>query len=107
MRLLYISELFLFFLKEIVKANVDVAKRVFQNTQKIHPAILKVPLCLQKDSSIMLLANMITLTPGTLSLGVSKDHQFMFVHIMHSENEAADIEAIKSGFERRIARSFE
>ena len=54
------------------------------------------------DPEITLLANLITLTPGTLTLDVSADKRQMFVHFMHVDDPAEAVQEIKSGFERRI-----
>ena len=52
------------------------------------------------DSGIALLANMITLTPGTTSLHVSEDRKVLYVHVMNLSDETVGL--IKSGFERRV-----
>lgn len=63
-------------------------------------AIVAVPLDVRSDLGISLLANMITLTPGTTSLHVSDDRKVLYVHVMnHSE---ASVDQIKQGFERKV-----
>lgn len=93
----------IFFIKEMVFSSVRVAIRVLSPNMKIHPAVVAVPLDIKSDAGITLLANLITLTPGTLTLDVSTDRSTMYVHTMDVGN---DVEAfrrsIKDGFERRI-----
>jgi len=68
----------------------------------MRPGILAVPLDAQSDAEITLLANLLTLTPGTLSLDVSPDRRFLYVHIMYITDADATRRRIKDGFERRV-----
>ncbi|WP_417885094.1 Na+/H+ antiporter subunit E [Zunongwangia sp.] len=91
-----------FFVYELIKANLQVAWEV--GTPKLHmrPGIIKVPLTVQSDAGITLLANMITLTPGTLSLDVSDDKKVLYVHAMYIDDKEEFVAGIKNGFEKRI-----
>ena len=60
------------------------------------------PLDLKSDAGITVLANLITLTPGTLSLDVSPDRKTLFVHALHVEDPDAFRREVKEGFERRV-----
>jgi multicomponent Na+:H+ antiporter subunit E len=70
----------------------------------MRPGVIAIPLNARTDVEITLLANLITLTPGTLSLDVSADRSVLYIHVMYIDND--DIDAvrrkIKEGFERRI-----
>jgi multicomponent Na+:H+ antiporter subunit E len=94
--------LLLFFARELVVANVRVAYEVLTPTLYMRPAVIAVPLDARTDLEITLLANMITLTPGTLSLDVSADRSTLFVHAMYGEDPEAVRRSIKEGFERRL-----
>ena len=93
---------FFFFLYELTKANLQVAYEV--GTPKLHmtPGIVAVPLDVKSDFEITMLANLITLTPGTLSLDVSEDREVLYVHSMYITNKEDFIRGIKNGFEKRI-----
>mgnify|MGYP000533675759 CR=1 FL=1 len=93
-----------FFLWELVLANLKVARDVLAPVERLRPAVVAVPLDLKTDWQITLLAILITLTPGTLSLDVSTDRKVLFVHAMHVGDPAALRHEIKSGFERLIGR---
>ncbi len=54
------------------------------------------------DVEITLLANLVTLTPGTLSLDVSEDRSTLFVHAMFVDDPDVLRREIKHGFERRV-----
>ena len=95
------------FVVELVKSAWSVAKMTLAPGNKFTPGIVAVPLSCDRDIEIMLLANMITLTPGTLSLDVSDDRSTLYVHAMDVADEAALIMDIKNGFERRIMDVFD
>ncbi len=91
-----------FFLYELIKANLQVAYDVITPTFYMKPGIVKIPLTAQSDLEITLLANLITLTPGTLSLDVSDDKKVLYVHAMYVKDKEAFIADIKNGFEKRL-----
>jgi multicomponent Na+:H+ antiporter subunit E len=95
---------FFFFLYELFKANIQVAFDVVTIKNYMKPGIVKYPLDAKTDLEITLLANLITMTPGTLSLDVSKDKKVMFIHAMYVEDEKAFVNHIKNGFERRLLK---
>jgi multicomponent Na+:H+ antiporter subunit E len=98
--------LFFFFVKEIVLANLKVAASVITPSFDMRPRVLAVPLEARTDEEITCLANMISLTPGTLSLDVSTDRRVLYVHFMFAEDaEAARIE-ITQGLERKLLTVF-
>jgi multicomponent Na+:H+ antiporter subunit E len=68
----------------------------------MRPGIVAVPLDAQTDLEITLMANLITLTPGTLSLDVSEDRHTLYVHAMFVDSPESVRDSIKNGFERRL-----
>ncbi len=97
-----VTGLLLFFIKKLIIANVRVAYDVFTPGYVMRPGILAVPLDAETDLEITLLANLITLTPGTLSLDVSHDRRTLYIHAMYADDPEAVKLSIKDGFERRI-----
>ncbi len=95
---------------ELLKANWRVARAVLQPRARLHPAIVAVPLEVRGDLAIQLLATVITLTPGTLSVDVSTDRRTLYVHVV-DVGAAGDVEAFvrdtKASFERRIQAMLE
>jgi multicomponent Na+:H+ antiporter subunit E len=92
----------LFFFKELVISTVRVAWEVLTPATHRKPGIIAVPLDAETDFEITLLANVITLTPGTLSLEVSEDRSILYVHAMFVDDPAAFRRELKEGFERRV-----
>lgn len=91
-----------YFIYELVKSNIQVALDVVTPPFYMKPGIVAVPLDAKTDAEVGLLANLITLTPGTLSLDVSEDRSVLYVHVMYLLDEKQFIEGIKNGFERRL-----
>lgn len=94
----------LFFITELIKANLQVAYDVVTPKNYMKPGIVGIPLDAETDLEITLLANIITLTPGTLSLDVSTDKKTLYVHSMYIDDPEDFIIDIKMGFERKLLR---
>ena len=94
--------LILYFLKEVIVANFQIAQLVFWKSENVKPALLKIPLDVKTDRGIFLLSSMITLTPGTLSIEVTEDRKFLYVHVIHTENPQDVVSGIKEGFEKKL-----
>lgn len=91
-----------YFLYELIKANVQVAIDVVTPPFYMTPGIVQIPLSARTDAEISWLANLISLTPGTLSLDVSDDKKVLYVHAMYITDEAEFVDSIKNGFEKRL-----
>jgi multicomponent Na+:H+ antiporter subunit E len=94
--------LLLYLLGQIVVANLKVAAAVLGPRRRLRPALVAVPLDLKGDDRIAVLSNLISLTPGTLSLDVSPDRKTLYVHAMSASSPDAVRQEIKGGFERRV-----
>jgi multicomponent Na+:H+ antiporter subunit E len=93
----------LFFAWELVLANLRVAWLVINPRAHLRPAIVALPLDVQSDAAIQLLAATITLTPGTLSIDVASDRRTLYVHTVDvGDDPDAFVRATKASFERRI-----
>lgn len=91
-----------FFLWQLLLSNLRVAYDVITPRLYMRPGIVAVPLDAKSDQEITLLANLITLTPGTLSLDLSDDRRTLYVHAMFVESPDSVRDSIKNGFERRL-----
>ena len=90
------------FLRELILSALRVAWLVVQPKPHLHPAIIAYPLTVTTDAQITLLANMITLTPGTLSIDVSDDRRTLYIHAIDVTDREALIGSIAAGFETKI-----
>lgn len=68
------------FIKEVFKANIDVAYRVIHPDLPINPGIVKIKTDIKSETGMTFLANSITLTPGTLSVDVDLEGGFLYIH---------------------------
>ncbi len=75
---------------EMLKANIHVAMIVIHPALPIRPGIVKINTSLKEDSSITVLANSITLTPGTLTVDVDPDTSSLFIHWLTVETFAVE-----------------
>ncbi len=92
----------LVFAYELVVSSIRVAWAVLAPRTRCRPGVVAVPLDAATDAEITLLANLLTLTPGTLSLDVSPDRRTLHVHAMFLDDADALCAGIKGRFERRI-----
>jgi len=90
------------FLKELLVSSIRVAYDVVTPTYYMRPGIIAIPLDAKTDLEITLLANVISLTPGTLSLDVSADRKTLYIHAMFIDNEDELRRGIKEGLEKRL-----
>jgi len=94
--------LLLFFVSELILANLRVAYEVLTPGYAMRPGVIAIPLDASTDVEVTLLANLITLTPGTLSLDVSADRRELYIHTMYADDPDRVREQVKRGFERRV-----
>lgn len=91
-----------YFFYELFVANLKVAYDILTPKHRMEPSIIAVPLTVDKDFEITILANLITLTPGTLSLDVSSNKKILYVHSMYVSDPKEFIDEIKNGFEQKL-----
>lgn len=94
------------FVWQLLLANVDVAKRVLNPKLPLHPGFVKVQTELKGDFAKLMLANSITLTPGTLSIDVKDDA--IYVHTVNVKGDTPEEhkQSISSLFERILGVIF-
>ncbi len=94
---------------DIVRSNIDVARRVLGRDAAIQPRFVWVPIDLQDPLAIVLLAGIVTTTPGTISSELSDDRRWLLVHALHAPDDAAATAIatdIKSRYEAPLAEVF-
>ncbi|MUV39557.1 Na(+)/H(+) antiporter subunit [Lentibacillus sp. JNUCC-1] len=97
-----VIKLLLLFVKELLLSNIEIVKLVYKRNPEFEPGIFKLPLDLTSNWEITLLANLITLTPGTLSVAVSDDNSHIYIHAMDIDDMDESIQSIKDTFEKAI-----
>jgi len=92
----------LYFSKEIVKGSIKIAYDIATPKHFMRPGIIAVPLSCTTDLEITILANVITFTPGTMSLDVSTDRKVLYVYSVYISDEATEVAHIKNGLEKKL-----
>jgi multicomponent K+:H+ antiporter subunit E len=94
---------------DIVTANFAVARLVLTPRPNLHPVFLSVPLALRSEQAVALLATIVTMTPGTLSVEVGEDgpQPILYVHTLDASDPVAIIAQIKARYEAPLREMFE
>lgn len=102
-----IAALAVLFLFELLLSALRVFKLVLTpDLSKLEPGFIAYPLTVDRDFEISMLANLITLTPGTLSVDVSDDRRTLYIHAIHVPDPEELRTDIANGFERKILEAF-
>ncbi|MCP8897954.1 Na+/H+ antiporter subunit E [Gilvimarinus xylanilyticus] len=92
---------------DIVIANVQVAFLIMGPRKKLQPAFMRIPLDLKQDFTITLLANTISLTPGTVSVDLQMEDGYLLVHGLDVKDIDTTIAEIKNRYEKPLKEIFE
>ncbi|GAA5077511.1 Na+/H+ antiporter subunit E [Roseibacterium beibuensis] len=95
------------FLYELVVSSVQVVWDVLTPAHKARPGIISVPLEADDEMEILLVTNLISLTPGTLSLDVTEDRKTLYIHAMFADDPDAIRAQIRTGMARWVREAME
>lgn len=101
-RLWAVIKLLVLFIKELFISSFAVMLQIIQPKLAIRPGIFALETELKSDWEITILSCLICLTPGTLTLNVSKDGQTLYIHAMDIEDADELSKQIKGTFEKAI-----
>ena len=107
LRVYYWLKLIVLFLYELIVSSLQVSWEVLTPGHNARPAIIDMPLDVKTDAGILLVTNLISLTPGTLSIDVSEDRKTLLVHAMFGDDPDAVRHALKSGMEKWVIDALE
>jgi multicomponent Na+:H+ antiporter subunit E len=91
-------------IKEIILANLRVARLVLTPRLKVRPGIIALPAEAKGDLQVTILGNSITLTPGTITMLVSADQKTLYIHTLDIEDPQETKKEIKESLEKYILR---
>ena len=94
-------------LHDIVEANFIVALRILGKPEKLRPAFIVVPIDLNSDFGMSILANTSCLTPGSLSALLAPDRKSILMHAMDVEDVDVFIHTVKTRYEQPLKEIFE
>ncbi len=93
-------------LRDIVVANVTVARQVLGPERRLRPGFIWVPLDLTNIHGISALTSVITLTPGTVTAELSKDRKYLLVHCLDIDDPQHMVDDIKRRYEAPLRKVF-
>jgi multicomponent Na+:H+ antiporter subunit E len=96
------AKLLVVFLHQLLRANLAVLKVVLSPRIRVRSGVIALPTELTDEVALTVLANMITLTPGTLTLDISPDRRYLYVHTLNLEEPEAVKRDIQRSFERYL-----
>lgn len=85
----YIVEFVLFYFFKLVQSNIYIAYDILTPNLKSSPGIMKVPLNISSDFGLLVFTNLLSMTPGTLTIDISKDKKEILIHVLYSKNKEA------------------
>ena len=97
----------LYFIYDLISSSVQVALAVLFPGSTIKPLFVEVELDAKTDVAIMMIANLTSLTPGTLSVDVAPDGRRLLIHAMFASDPQSVIDGVKRGLEPRVLRVVE
>jgi multicomponent K+:H+ antiporter subunit E len=106
LRLLPAIHLFGVVLWDICIASIDVAKLVLGPIDKIKPAFVEIPLDMQNPFVGTILASIVSLTPGTVSIDIDRSRWVLQVHALNVDDTEALIQSIKTRYEKPLKEIF-
>lgn len=78
-----------YYLVQLISANLYLAYDILTPRMRINPGTIEVKMTLKSDFGLLVLSNLISMTPGTLSLDLDKENETLQVHTLYINKEAA------------------
>jgi len=82
-KIYFILEFIVFYLVKLVEANFYIAWDILTPKMHTKPAFMEVPVTLKSDLGLLLFSNLLSMTPGTMSMDISPDKKTVLVHVLY------------------------
>ncbi|MBN2486980.1 MAG: Na+/H+ antiporter subunit E [Bacteroidales bacterium] len=89
-----------FYLLKLIESNLYIAYDILTPKMHVKPGMIEVPITIRSDFGILLFSNLLSMTPGSLSIDISVDKKQMKVHILYNNNEQKSLKEIENIQER-------
>lgn len=86
-RIYFTLEFIVFYLYNLAKANFYIAWDILTPKMHMKPAFMDVPLKLKSDFGLLLFSNLLSMTPGTISMDISEDRKTARVHVLYYKSD--------------------
>ncbi len=84
-----------YYMVKLLKANLFLAWDILTPTMMINPGFTKIRLEISSDFGLLLLSNLVSMTPGTLSLDIDRERKFLDVHLLYMDQREATEQEIR------------
>ncbi len=92
----------IFYVWELILSNFRVLYDVLTPRHNMQPGIIAMPLDAKTDLEILAVANLLSMTPGSISMDVSADKKYLYIHVMYIDNIDELRRILKTRFEARV-----
>ncbi|MEX1116879.1 MAG: Na+/H+ antiporter subunit E [Akkermansiaceae bacterium] len=106
MKIFHILAFALIYLREVVMSTFRLAQMVLRPQIKLDSRFVEVPLDLQGEMPRFLFACLISMTPGSMSVGIDPDRGVLVVHLLDAPDPESAIREMKAVFEQPLIRIF-
>lgn len=86
-KIYFTTEFILFYLYKLVQSNIYIAYDILTPRLRSTPDIIKVPLQIESDFGLLLFTNLLSMTPGTLTIDICEGKKELLVHVLYSKNK--------------------
>ena len=107
LRLIRLLFFIAFYFKELVISSVLLAWDIARPRKTFTHGIVAIDIELKNSTAVMALVNLLSMTPGSLSVYLTPDRKRLYIHAMYLEDPDRFKKKIKNSFENRIKRIFE
>jgi multicomponent Na+:H+ antiporter subunit E len=101
--LYYIPEFLVFYLMKLLQSNFQMAIVILSPKMSIKAGFIEYPIKIKSSGGLLLLCNLISMTPGTLSADVDDNQEVLIIHVLSNSSNEAILQEIDN-IERRIIR---
>ena len=99
----YTIAFIIFYLSKLIEANLIIAYDILTPKLNINPSFIKVPLTLESNFGMLLFSNLLSMTPGSLSIDITDDKKTILVHVLYQTTEEKMLKEFK-GMQDKIKR---
>ena len=104
--IIFLAQLLVLTAYELLKSSIEVALEILNISRNRHPEIIIIPLACENNFQKTVLANLISLTPGTLSIDITENNHTLIIHSMFSRNRKKLVKFVKEVIEPKVMRAF-
>jgi multisubunit Na+/H+ antiporter MnhE subunit len=94
-KLYAVLDFLVYYLVKLVTANIFIAMDILTPRMRTSPAFIRMPVTIRSGAGLLLFSNLLSMTPGTLTIEISEDKQTILVHVLYSQDEKKVIQEIR------------